>query len=702
MRALAVLLALSPLAADADPDRAILELDLPALLQIEISTGTPKPLNTAPAVATVITARDIELLGARHLDEVLEMVPGLHVGRSALVWLNPVYGIRGIATGFNSQTLLMLNGVRFQWAHSGGPLPTFRLPVSAIERIEVIRGPGSAVYGADAYAGVINVITKTGRQLDGAHVAVRGGSFDTQDGLAQWGGLVGGWEVALSVESQRSDGDNGRRVGADLQSLFDGLFQTRASLAPGALQTNYDIVDSHVAVESERWHLHYWNWQQNGGGLGQGVAQALDLVGRVEFDHHLFDLRYNVPGLRVGWEAQLRYSYQHTNGLSFFHIFPRGAVLPIGSDGNIPLFTAPVGLVRFPDGFLGYPRTIDDDQAAEAVVEYTGFGDHRLRMAVGGRRDELRNEEHKNFGPGVIDGTQPVVDGTLSNVTGTPYIFYPGAVRDVGFVSLQDEWALAPDWELTAGVRYDHYSDFGSTTNPRLALVWSTTPQLTSKLLYGRAFRAPSFCELYCANNPATIGNPAVEPETIDTVELAFDYIPRTGLNLGLNLFHYQAKALIDLVHTPGTIVKSAQNARREDGQGLETEVDWRPAVNSRLRFNYAYYHAGTPQSVQYGPPQHAYLNLERRFADRWLASTQVNYVGERKRAAGDNRPPLDGYVWTDLSLRLPDVAGHWQGALSVRNVFDVDAREPSDGYIPDDLPLEGRSVWLEAGLRWR
>ena len=88
-------------------------------------------------------------------------------------------------------------------------------------------------------------------------------------------------------------------------------------------------------------------------------------------------------------------------------------------------------------------------------------------------------------------------------------------------LSLQDEWQLAPDWELTAGVRYDHYSDFGATLNPRAALVWQTSPRLTSKILYGRAFRAPAFDTLYAQNNPVGLGNDSLDPETIDTIELA-------------------------------------------------------------------------------------------------------------------------------------------------------------------------------------
>ena len=84
----------------------------------------------------------------------------------------------------------------------------------------------------------------------------------------------------------------------------------------------------------------------------------------------------------------------------------------------------------------------------------------------------------------------------------------PEGRRDSSYIYIQDIWQLSNDWELTAGVRSDHYSDFGSTTNPRFALVWANTYRLTTKLFYGEAFRAPSFAETKEVNNPVALGNP--------------------------------------------------------------------------------------------------------------------------------------------------------------------------------------------------
>ncbi|HOY24799.1 MAG TPA: Plug domain-containing protein, partial [Cellvibrio sp.] len=121
-------------------------------VQISIATGNSTSLDKAPATASVIYASQIEAMGARNLDEILASVPGLHVSLSSLSRLDSVYSIRGVHTGFNAQVLLLLNGVPVQSTLQGGHPTMFRLPSASIARVEVMRGPGSAVYGADAFA----------------------------------------------------------------------------------------------------------------------------------------------------------------------------------------------------------------------------------------------------------------------------------------------------------------------------------------------------------------------------------------------------------------------------------------------------------------------------------------------------------------------------------------------------------------------
>src|SRR5438105_2117588 len=144
---------------------------------VSIATGSRQPLRRAPAVATVITAQDIAAMGATDLDEVLETVPGIHVGRSNQGY-PPLYLIRGIYSEFNPQTLVLQNGLPMTTlfvGNRGNVSPGW--PIDNIARIEIIRGPGSALYGADAFSGIINVITKTAADTPGTEPGFRSGSF---------------------------------------------------------------------------------------------------------------------------------------------------------------------------------------------------------------------------------------------------------------------------------------------------------------------------------------------------------------------------------------------------------------------------------------------------------------------------------------------------------------------------------------------
>jgi outer membrane receptor for ferrienterochelin and colicins len=303
------------------------------------------------------------------------------------------------------------------------------------------------------------------------------------------------------------------------------------------------------------------------------------------------------------------------------------------------------------------------------------------------------------------------VDLNCSVVTATEangLLFLTPHARRSYFAYVQDEWFLAPDWSLTTGVRTDRYSDVGTTTNPRIALVWDTAYNLTSKLMVGRAFRAPSFVELYTVNNPVTLGNPNLKPEVITTTELAFAWQPKPHLRTGLSLFHYQMSDVIRFVaNADPTTGGTTQNAGRQHGNGLELEFNWDASATIRLSGNYAYQRSideSTGQDAGLAPHHHSYLRSDWRFTPGWTLSGQVNWVADRKRQAGDNRPQIADYATTDLTVRTNRFGKDVDVAFSVRNLFDVNAREPTSAAsatnLPYDLPLPGRSLYLE--LRYR
>jgi outer membrane receptor for ferrienterochelin and colicin len=293
-------------------------------------------------------------------------------------------------------------------------------------------------------------------------------------------------------------------------------------------------------------------------------------------------------------------------------------------------------------------------------------------------------------------------------------VWAPEVDRNNWYVFLQDSWQISSDWEFTAGIRYDEYSDFGSTTNPRAALVWQAQSNLTTKLLFGSAFRAPVFNELYISNNALQMGNPNLEPETIKTWELAFDYKATKTLNFALNLFHYDIKdKILYVLDDPNATEVSmvAQNAGMWAGNGLELETRWQISPKANLLFNYAFQKSEddkTGQELGNSPEHQAYLRTDWLLFPNWFLDTQVNWAGDWSRKPGDPRKKVDDSTTVDLTLRHKDSnQNRWNLAVGVRNLFDEDVRIPSfipdtDGliYIPNDYPLYKRSYWAE--LRYR
>lgn len=668
-------------------------------VQISIATGNSTPLDKAPATASVIYAAQIEAMGARTLDDVLETVPGMHISLSTLSRLDSIESIRGIHTGFNPQVLMMLNGVPVQFSSNGGRPALFRLPVANIDRVEVIRGPGSAIYGADAYAGVVNVITKDAGSIKQTKIGARAGSFNSREfwlqTSAEWNGIAVGFDASY----QDSAGDSSRTINTDLQSNLDAAFDTKASLAPGALSTRYQVLDSHLALSSDRLQFNLWNWLSTNAGVGAGAAQALDPKGRDDSDLLMADVTYHFQKNDNDWDNSVRISHMYYNEVAQFTLAPLGAIVPIGADGNVD-FVAPVGAVLFSDGLKGRPGGITKDTKFDFVSIYSGFESHRIRINIGKRLQSASPKESKNFGPGVLDVVPlpSVVDGSLTNVTGTPYVFLVDKSRAVNYLSLQDEWSIRNNLDLTAGVRHDRYSDFGDTTNPRVALVWGVTEKLTTKLLLGSAFRAPSFSELHFKNNPVSLGNPDIQPEQINSEELSFNYRPTDKLQTTLTFFTYQAKKMIDFIPDSTAQIKVAQNANAQDGEGFEWEMNWRPAQNLQVGFSYSLQNAvdsKTEVRIADAPGRQAKANINWQFAPDWSVNSQLGWISDRKRPMGDLRPEIDDYTLVNIALNRKNLLPDIDMQFAVRNATNADAREPSSGTIPDDYPLESRSFWL-------
>jgi len=674
---------------------------------VSIATGGQKELSRAPAVATVITAENIAQMGALNLDQVLESVPGLHVTLSS-VRLTPVYSIRGIQSDIGPHVLMLVNGVPItqMWQGDRGLLST--LPIADIARVEIIRGPGSAVYGADAFAGVINVITKSAAEMDGTSISATTGSFGTVKTAILHGKTYDDLDIAFSMQYSGTDGDDGRIIDADGQTFWDNVFTTNASRAPGSLDTRAKRLDTRLEFRWDDWQLRAWNWRQKDLGVGPGLAQTLDPNGYAETDNWLIDASYKDDNIAPDFDFESKISFMDIKNITKQTLFPRGAVLPIGADGNLNPKT-PAGTITFTDGMIGNPEIYEQHYRADAAVFWTGLENHRWRFAAGAFYSELQGKETKNYGPGVIDAADLLlgtVDGTLTDVSGTNYNYAPSQDRTVYYLSVQDEWYLAADWDLTAGVRYDRYSDFGNTFNPRAALIWHPSYSLSTKLLYGQAFRAPSFQELYVQNNPIKLGNKDLSPERIKTLELALDYQHTFEQRYSVSIFAYEIDDQIVYVANGG--IPQAQNVGRQEGSGFELEMQWSATYTLDILANYAYQkpmdktnNSDAPDS----PQQQAYIKTNWRFLPGWNLNVQATRVMQRARSYNDGRAEVNDYTIVNLAIRKTDIADHWDVTVRISNVFDVDIYEPSPSevspLVPGDYPMQGRSYYATAKYRF-
>lgn len=694
-KVLAVLLGALCSTADAQLVLAEVDEDLALLYgneeMISIATGAKKPLHLAPSVASVVTADDLRELGIATLDEALERVPGLHVSRDS-ARLNAIYSMRGIHTVENPHVLLLINGIPVVNTVSGGRPPNYRLPVANISRIEIIRGPGSAVYGADAFAGVINVITKEASEMRGGVAGLRAGSFNSQDGWVQYGADHSGWQSAFSLEFSKSDGDDSRIVSPD------------ASGGSASLESRYDVYNLNLDLRHDHWSLWLNSWANRDAGLGAGAARIIDPVGWQDTSVNIMKLRYNDEKLTSDWAVDTYLSYSRMKSDTYFVIYPPGSSKAICSDGGInsgnlyvPGTCGSFNLVTFTDGLIGEPIGIVDEMIYEAAFTYDGFDKHTVRLAVGYKHDDAKTSETKNYGPGVIDGLVSPIDlSYMQSVTGTSYIYMPNSERSVTYLSLQDGWSFAPDWELTGGVRYDDYSEFGDTVNPRLALVWAMDYNLTGKLLYGRAFRAPSFKELYFKNNSLLNGNAGLAPEKLDMVELAFDYRPTFDLTTFLNLFSYRVDDMIQFVNTV------AQNSKDQRGHGAELEVIWNVMERVVLEGGFAWQRSEDANSgavIADAPARQLTLAARYKPFSSLVLSAKAKREMDRRRAATDSRSPVADYTVVDIAARHTIGFTPWEFAAGIKNLFDTDAREPS--LLTNDLPLEGRSLHVEASYKF-
>jgi len=664
--------------------------------QTEIATKTRLNADYVPGLVTVLHAEDVEALGARTVWEALRLVPGLEPstdqigGRQTLV--------RGIGGSFASGNMkILLNGRAMNSALSASANPVLNMPIEQVEHIEVVRGPGSAVHGEFAYAGVLNVITRK----DGRAVFGRAVERDTYGGggFASWtasdghgGGSInfGGWHAA------------GAGVNSGRDALYGGnnAPQQFLSNAPGPVDDEMEQRSLLLDLNRDKLSLSF-SYLEDGNGDHFGTINVLDSADERGVDYRNRFLMANGKG---AWELAQDLSAELSLGWQYYENHFNIRLLPDGFTWLNALFQPTV----LPGGYVSEGYYEEQRFSSDLDFHWEGWKDHRWLASVGLAKIIVGDSwQLNNVDPRTLEAVDPPQRVMLED--GVPWVSEKTS-RRIASLTLQDEYRVNDDVTVTAGVRHDDYSDFGSNTSPRLAAVWRIDRSHVLKAQYAEAFRPPTFYESAFSSDhsPALTRKPKLEPETIRTTELAYIY---KAADTDFRLTGFRSK-LKDLIVDTGIL--GFANVQGVDVDGVELEIGQRFGPHFKVDANLTL--VDTERGASGGTVAGAAENLANlvlRYAPRssrtyalWL-----RHVGDRAREEGDSRAALDGYETVDLTASLGEFLTRGLTLrVGVNNVFDQDVRYPSfltldivgqpfPSYAKD-YPQPGRSAWLQLNYR--
>jgi len=674
------------------------DLDLVKLLNVQVSTATKtsESIDDAPAVITVVTRDDIHRWGYRNVAEVLNHCVGFY---SVDDHIQPNVAVRGVTGGLAAESSVfkvMIDGRSVAYrTTSGNWLGAELIPLESIQQIEIIRGPASALYGADAFLGVVNIVTRSpeesrpvqGRVLVGASGSNPSGQFDVvgsgQHGkfdfmigaIGEYGsrsGLtmpsespapeipsyVGDRRVANNLDRrslglQARIGYRDRKVGQLVASAYASGFSRGGDFAPYAQLTNGTDAD--------------------GNQVGTVISQG--------------QFRANIDGL-LHANKKLDLSLQAT--------YFQGGILPkdrieVGS----PLY---------------YVQRDSSYRGIDSVLEARFLASSRFNLITGVET--------------VFDHESLLAPDRVVRATGNPV---PGGeardrlvdLTNVGIYVSSNLTLVDRYLKLTGGIRYDDHSTYGSQITGRAGITSRLTKALGMKLLYGSAFKAPSPYLLYATPvGPGdVIGNASLKPQKIHTLEYQLSLRPNRffGFSSGVSGNWLYDKAEF----SPEGINQAARNTASQTTFTWETRADAKhyddyaayasfELVHSKRDLGESGYAAqlvGTANIVY--PPYIARLGLSAALPSvpsvPLTAGLEAMFVGPRHAAdasvlANGAQFDLKAYATTNVFLTTRDlylVPGHESViALRVYNLFA--SAGPDPGFSAFEYPLPPREIMLE------
>ncbi len=641
-------------------------LSLESLLSENVSTASKyeQTVAEAPASVTIITAEQIERYGYTSLNEVLGTVRGFYLAKDRMI---SYLGTRGFnrMVDYNNRVLVLMNGHSLN-DRVVGTAPIGQgtiLDLSMVDRIEVVRGPGSVLYGTGAMFAVVNIITKQAPTHDGLTGRAEYGSLGHVKAAATFGKAFANG-LNLFATSAFTD-----IAGPD---VYFSEFDTPA--------TNYGIAEdldwlrnygAHVAGRYKRWSaqgsLKFWRTGIPSGDFGSIFNHQDAETGT---SHAFFEAKY---GHEFGLDKTLSVRSFFASG-RYEIIYPFRIDLPaLGLTGhrvNYSLVTHHQ-VLGVESSFTWDLRT-DNRLMLGAEFTYLPAVDVESKILFKAEGSELA----------IFDDSFPY----------RVFSFYA-----------QDEYQVRPNLALTLGLRQDFYSRTGAATTPRVAVVYHPFGTTTLKLLHGQAYREPSTLELFFDNSTDIGGvlpvasNAALQPERIGTTEFIWEQHLAQGWAATASLYQYTVKDLVapSLIPDESSLFQFG-NVNRVEAKGIEFEVNSRPDARAQLYASYSYQHTHQyePDAPLTNSPSHLVKTGLSVDAGRYATvAAEVFYESARRTVEGAT---TDSYWLANLHLSTRPLWDHWRVSLRVHNALNTEYYLPaSQQHLQDRFLQDGRKVVL-------
>jgi iron complex outermembrane receptor protein len=695
---------------------------------VTVATKTRMTVEDAPSIVSVITGEEIRNMGARNLADVMRTVPGFDPVCNSESF--PRIYIRGMASqGTNKSIKIMIDG------HAMQPMRADdfeRLPVAGISKIEIIRGPGSALYGTGAFLGVINMVTYKGGEKP-SQVSLEYGSFDTVKPRAEFSYRKDDLNAYLYAEYYKTDGYDAK-IGADAAATAPVLpdFGPLYVASDSREMTNDS---SHYALRTRIAYKDFYFSgfvQKSDNKCPVGVFDVLTDEDDIEQLYSYAEAGFTLP-LNDRGSLLMKMYYDYNDYKILYEILPEETAEKHTG------FPPDEGLYQGPEGkYTVLGGEITGNYELRPGIHLTGGTayEHIRHYDLG-----VYSNHNSTRAPLELDGKTysafPPYErfpGGLTNIWDKG-VGYEQADSDIfalygqGTLDMKSLFALEDRLKtlsFTAGLRYDHYRDKGdetgvsafSSVNPRLGFAYAPKEDLWFKVLYGEAFRAPSLTELYSRGNAYIKYNKDLKPEKISTAEALVGYRFAKNITASLTGFYVRAKDLVQSISEEG--IYRFRNIGKTESVGAEFEFKAGFGKNRYAFVNFTWQDVkdvtnkkieGTDLkqddfSLGESPEFYGNIGVNYGVTENIIANVTLNYLGERERSGEkiwdgeklvleDQRDPVDEYWLLNASLTFRDfLAKGLEFQISGFNLLDEDYRSP-DLYlsIADDIPSPGRSI---------